>query len=209
VKLEITSAKIIGTPGASGWCQVHEFKPDDPEKLAKRGQFFAVIATQKKEEGVEGVVAGRELLTRLHEEYFGNLEATPFMALKNSLQKVAKEFTESWGNLEIAAVALVGEVVYSAAVGGSKVEIYRLGNIAKILESESLAVISASGYPEEGDILILGTKLFFENIPIGVTKASLEGPDLPSSIEYLAPSIHSKPDSAGIGAVLSSFPNSR
>ena len=205
MKLEITSAKITGTPGVSGWCQVHEFKPEDPEKLAKRGQLFAVIATQKKEEGVEGVVAGRELLTRLHEEYFGNLEATAFMALKNSLQKVAKEFTESWGNIEVAAVVLVGEVVYSAAVGGSKVEIYRQGNLAKILESESLEAISASGYPEEGDVLILGTKLFFESLPMGVIKASLEGPDLSSSIEYLAPSIHSKPDSTEIGAVFIKF----
>ena len=88
VNFKVTSVKISGTPTGSVWTQVHEFVPTEAEKLTKRGQFFAVISCQGSEAVPNETVAGREVLTRLHEEYFGNLEATPLVALKNALQKV-------------------------------------------------------------------------------------------------------------------------
>jgi len=51
--LTISSAKLTGTPGVTGWTQVHEFAPDDPEKLKARGKLFAVVATKRVEEGVD------------------------------------------------------------------------------------------------------------------------------------------------------------
>ncbi|MEK7112024.1 MAG: hypothetical protein AAB875_01740, partial [Patescibacteria group bacterium] len=67
MKFSLVSAKLTGSPGASGWAQVHEFAAVDPEKLASRGHLFAVVATGRHEEGVDAVSAGRELLARLHE----------------------------------------------------------------------------------------------------------------------------------------------
>ena len=81
----LTSAKITGNPGSSGWAQVHEFRPEDEGKLAKRGHLFAVVATSRQEEGVDSVTTGRELLSRLHEEYFGKEEGTPFNTLRSAL----------------------------------------------------------------------------------------------------------------------------
>jgi len=205
VSLNILSAKITGTPNDSGWTQVHEFKPEDSDKLEKRGHLFAVIGTKKKEEGVTSVAAGRELLSRLHEEYFGNLEQTPFTALKNAVSKVIKEFSETWGDVEIVSAAVVNDVVYSAACGGSKVCIYRAGGIATILESGRQEVAVASGYPKEGDCLILGTKSFFESISLGILKASLEGPNISTSAESLAPIVSSSPDSGNMGVVIVGF----
>src|SRR3989344_4636283 len=101
--LNISSAKLTGTPGSSGWAQVHEFSPGDPEKFKARGKLFAVVATKRVEEGVETVAAGRELLTRLHEEYFGELDSKPFNTLKNATEKVIAEFKNTWGDVEIAA----------------------------------------------------------------------------------------------------------
>ena len=86
----VSSSKLTGNPGPSGWVQVHEYLPKDEEKLKLRGHLFAVIATGEKGAsdpeglrsggGIENVAAGRELLTRLHEEYFGNTEASAFKA---------------------------------------------------------------------------------------------------------------------------------
>jgi len=205
VSFNIVSAKISGIPNLLGWTQVHEFKPEEEEKLIKRGHLFAVFSTKKKEEGVDSVTAGRELLSRLHEEYFGNLETPAYVAIKSAVSKVADEFLKTWGDVEIAVVVVLSDVVYSAAVGGSKVVIYRNGSIATILESNAFEVITASGYPKEGDNIILGSKLFFENIPTGTLKASLEGPNLAASIESLAPQISANENSGNIGAVVIGF----
>ena len=200
----LTSAKLTGNPGISGWAQVHEFIPEDPEKLAARGHLIAVVATGRHEEGVDAVSAGRELLSRLHEEYFG-AEGSAFAILEAAVKKVSEEFRESWGEVEIAAVTLIGDVVYSVAGGGAEVHIFRNGILAKILESTPGEVVSASGYPQEGDVLILGTKLFFETSPTGVLKAAIEGKDPESAVEALAPSVHAKEDTGGLGGAVISF----
>lgn len=205
MSLNIISAKISGIPNAFGWTQVHEFKPEEEEKLLKRGHLFAVFSTKKKEEGLDSVSSGRELLSRLHEEYFGNVDTQAFIALKNAVSKVSGEFSKTWGDVEIATVVLLGDVVYSAAVGGGKVAIYRDGAIATILESGPFEVVTASGYPKEGDYIILGSRLFFEDIPFGTLKASLEGPDLSASIESLAPQVSANENSGNMGAVVIGF----
>ncbi|MGB6838991.1 MAG: hypothetical protein WBE27_01805, partial [Microgenomates group bacterium] len=147
-EFNITSAKLTGNPGASGWAQVHEFAPDDAEKLKLRGRLFAVIATksQKKEDsteehGVDSVVAGRELLTRLHEEYFGSTEKTAFNALSDSVEKVINEFLDVWGDVEIAAAVIVDGVIYTACGGGAQAAVFRNGILAKILVSKKEDVV--------------------------------------------------------------------
>ena len=204
-KLTLTSAKLTGNPGTSGWAQVHEFAPEDETKLAQRGHLFAVVATSRHEEGVDSVIAGRELLGRLHEEYFGRVEGEAFNVLKSAVEKVIAEFRESWGEVEVAAVAFLDKVVYSAVGGGAQVAIFRNGMLAKILESSPNKVVSASGYPKEKDMLLLATKRFFETVPNGVLKGALEGADPSSAAESLAPSIHSTLDNGNIGAVIIKF----
>src|SRR5512141_348294 len=124
--LTTISAKVTGIPDASGWSQVYEFKPDDIQKLASRGSLFTVIATKKTEaSGITTISAGRDLIGRLHEEYFGDLSAKPFNALKSAVEKVTSEFKASWGSVEIAACSFVDGVVYSVASGGAEVTICR------------------------------------------------------------------------------------
>ena len=107
--LDVTSAKLTAAPGQSGWVQVHEFTPAEPEKLEARGHLWAVVATKKVEEAsIDTISAGREIISRLHEEYFGDLTAKPFNALRSATDKVLTEFKESWGGVEISACALVG-----------------------------------------------------------------------------------------------------
>ena len=201
----VSSAKLTGSPGTSGWVQVHEFAPSEPEKLSLRGHLFAVVATGRHEEGVDAVSAGRELLSRLHEEYFGSGGGSAFAILEAAVKKVSQEFRSTWGEVEIAAVSLVEGVVYSVVGGGAQVAIFRNGILAKILESTREEVISASGYPKEGDVLILGTKLFFDVFSSGVIKAAIEGKEPGSAVESLAPTVHSREDTGSLGAAILSF----
>lgn len=203
--LKIVSSKLTGTPDTSGWSQVHEFTPQEDEKIKSRGHLIAVLATAKNEEGTNDIVVGRECLTRLHEEYYGNLEKGAFNALKDAVQKVTGEFEESLGPLEIAAGAFLGDVTYTAAINGAQVAIYRNGMFAKIIESRGGDAISASGYPQTDDLLILGTKNFFSEIAAGSIRAALERGNPESAIELLAPLAHSSNLSGRIGAAVVKF----
>ena len=203
--LSLTSAKVTGTPGPSGWVQIHDFYPDEEEKRKTRGHLFAVIATKRFEEGVSGVAAGRELIARLQEEYFGELTIKPFNALKASVEKVISEFGEALGDVEIAACSIVDNVVYSATGGGGEVMIYRGGMLAPILVSQSMEVVTASGFPRANDDLILGTKNFFDSVSGGVIKGALENKEPEDAAEAFAPLVHSAQPSGNMGVVVIKF----
>lgn len=202
---KISSAKLTGSPGVSGWSQVHEFLPEDHEKLTLRGHFFATVAIKTSQKEVENTAIGRELLTRLHEEYFGNLAKTPYETLKAAVEKVFAEFASDGGGVEIAATSLVGGAIYAACAGGAKVCVYRNKILATILESTPQSSPCASGYPQEGDIIILGTGLFFSTISQNTLKDSLSSKDVDSCVEILAPMIHEKEDAGSLGAAFVSF----
>lgn len=213
MSFSVTAAKLTGNPDASGWSQIHDFKPEEEEKLKLRGHLFAVIATKggasdsedlQPGGGVDFVAGGRELLSRLHEEYFGSIKESAFEALKTAVEKVIEEFSPSWGNVEISAISLLGDVVYSVAGGGAQVSILRDGMLAKILVSSG-APISASGYPKDDDILIAGTKEFFDSFPGGVIKAALDSRQPQSAIESLAPTVLTKQDKGRLGAIFLKF----
>lgn len=203
----VESAKLTGTPGDSGWSQVHDFLPDDPQKLAIRGRLFAVIATNRTEgsgASLDSISTGRELVARLHEEYFGNLTTKPFNALKSSIEKVSAEFSESWGNVEIIASALVGNVVYSAAYGGGKILISRNGSVGTILTS-SQETVSASGYPQNGDVMLMATKAFFENVTQGVVQAAFSNKNPEDIVEAIAPSVRGSDALGNLGVAIIQF----
>lgn len=211
----ISSAKLSGNPGSSGWAQVHEFKPDDKEKLSLRGHLFAVFATSGEEAansddfqsggGIDSVAQGRELIARLHEEYFGNTTATAYNALKEAVEKVIKEFKESWGNVEIAAAVFLEDIVYSAVGGGAQAVLFRDKALVKILVSEKAGVVSASGYPKQGDIFLLGTSLLFKEIKEEVIRSALESGNADEAAEALAPIVHAGKDLGSAGAVIIKF----
>ena len=202
--LSITSAKITGNPDKSGWAQVHEYKPDDKEKLALRGLLFAIVATSNIQEGVDSVSAGRELLSRLHEEYFGKTSASAFSGLKEAVEKVISEFSSSWGDVEIAAAVFLKGVLYSVVGGGAQVALLRDSAMVKILVSQKSKVVSASGYPRDKDILFLGTSAFFDKVDEGTVKEVLKG-SIQEASEVLTSSVHAKEGAGNAGAALINF----
>ena len=82
--------------------------------------------------------------------------------------------------------------------------VLRKGMFAKILVSQALSVTSASGYPQENDVLLLGTNSFFEDLSDGQLKAALEAGKTEDAFEILSPQIHSK-KLGDVGAVILKF----
>ena len=202
----ITSAKFTGGPGSSGWAQIHEFKPEDEEKLTLRGHLVVVIcvASGERKEDIDWTIRGREIISRLQEEYFGDTEKTAFNALKDSIEKVTSEFTKLGDKIEITAVSLVGGVIYIAASGGSKIVLFRNGSLVRLLESTK-ETISASGHPEDSDMLMLGTSLFFEALTEGQLAAALEGGNPAETIEKLIPVIQKIENGTKLGLTAIKF----
>ena len=195
--MKLTSSKLTGTPDASGWAQIHDFTPDEPEKLLKRGRLFAVISTQDAAGGIDTISLGREILTRIHEEYFSETETSAFEALKASVNKVFQEFSEE-KPIQIGAAVFLDNALYISVVGGVKAFLLREGVFAKLADEAN----SVSGIIKEGDTLLLGTKRFFEATPIGVIKGMLESGSPESTVQNLAPIVHGGDKNGSFGVVI-------
>ena len=199
-KFLLKTAKIVGTATDKAWSQVHTFSPTEKEKLAKRGQFLAVISLSELTEG-EVVTAGREIISRLHEEYYGHLEEKAIDQLEKALTQVLKE-TEEEARVEIEAAVLVGGTIYFAVAGKGKVLVQREGKIATILSGEEGKVEVASGRVASGDVFLLGSQKFFSLLAEGVIKAALSA-DLASEVaESLTPMIHGKKEDGRAAAAV-------
>lgn len=193
----IRVGKILGTPDG-GWGQVHSFLPPDEQKLASRGQLVAVLSAEELGEGVEAVEAGREILARVHEEYFGKTKDEPFEALKKAVQRVGEEFEQKEIKLTIAALVLWQGIVYIAIWGQGKVAVLRDSKLGFVQKA-------VSGRVSQGDIFLLGTSKFFENMGEGVVRAALETRSKDEVVDQLLPLVHQRADQAQMAAAVVSF----
>lgn len=203
--LQTTSSKVTASPGATGWVQVHEFTPPDPEKAKLRGELFAVIASDKGGGEIDAISFEREIAGKLKEEYYSTSQEKTFDALRNSVQKIINETGQKGFNIEISCCAFADGVVYSSAFGGGKVLISRDGALASILESSD-GVISASGFPKDGDMIIAGTKSFFDKIGLSL-KQSLVARKPDSAVEALTPIVYGGMEIGKAGGVIIKFEN--
>jgi hypothetical protein len=199
MKLKIT--KIVGASTPKGWSQVHAFLPEEKEKLVSRGQFLAVISLSGLTSETEIAAAGREIISRLHEEYYGHLEDRPYIQLKKSLEKIFSEVKEE-GKVEICAGALVGEVLFLAIVGCGQVILRRGGETAVILAGKHGGIEAVSGYLKKGDLILMGSRQFMEIIPPAVIKNALSAGSIEEAAEILSPVVYGQKDESLAAALI-------
>lgn len=204
MKFAIKSTKLSGNPGNGGWTQIHEFTPEDEQKLLIRGKLFAVISASDASVGFEIVTTGREIISRLHEEYYGKIEKSAFVALKEAVDQVVSEFSHL-SDLQIAAAAFVTPALYCSATHGAEVLVYRNQMLAKILHGVDNKNSSVSGYPKDGDIVILSTGDFVHILGEGVLKSALDGNQGDSAVESLTGKVHAREDSGKVGSIFLQF----
>lgn len=162
--MELAVGKVVGKLGGGKWGQVHDFAPDDGEKREKRGRLVAAVSVgiEEQTEQVQAVALGREVLSRLQELYFGEVEGGAMSRLVKTVETVSGEFE----GLEIAAAAFVGQYVYLAAGGGAGIwvsaEGARQGWLVKPGGSGQIGqVYNFSGTMSMGKVLVLGTRGFW------------------------------------------------
>ena len=201
---KLSVAKIVGSSDEKRWVQVHTFFPEEEEKKKKRGILLAVLTLidlEAGEEGVEVVEVGREAMARLHEEYYGNLEGEAFEGLKRAVQRVKEEV-----KIEILAGAVLTleeeNVLYLVADGEGEVVVQRGEAMGEILKGRKEGIETASGYLEEGDIVVLGNGAFFKIVGGGILKGFLGGGRVEEIVDELAPMIHGRGEGIGAGALV-------
>lgn len=186
-------AKIVANPTSFGWSQAYS-----------AGKLFAVISVEKEPEVEEKDylnVVGKEILNTLEQEFF-TLETKDLESIRQAvlttLQKVPQNVS-----LSFVAGSIVGNVVYLYILGNGKADIKRDGTLGTLLEASDQtndSLKEASGFLQDGDVLILQTKKFSEVISDSTLLEFLESANIQDASENLAPLIHEKenPSSAAV-----------
>lgn len=99
-----------------------------------------------EKEGFIYIVADSQSALKIRDEYLNNLYLKPFASLKNAVNISLLSDT--------CAMVYKEGVAYFSCIGNSVIEIVRNGESKIILTGEE-EVKSASGYPKEGDLIIL------------------------------------------------------
>lgn len=200
MKLEI--GKIVGAANLTNWSQVHTYLPEDKEKFAKRGQLLAFISLTATKAGLDVVAAGREMISRLHEEYFGNLENRPLIQLKQTLERIGHEVGGEV-KIEIGAVSLVENVLNIAMLGNGRVILRRNEKMATIFQGGIEVVKFASGYVQIGDLITIASSAFFEIVALGSIQAALATGLPEEAVEMLSPAVYGQEkESLVVGLVI-------
>jgi len=194
------SAKIVSTPTKESGSWIHAFSPqtsDQKEKLEKRGQLLAVISLNNFKGEGEIAVLGKEIISRLQEEYYGDLAKGAFEHLKESVEKIVGETEEENFDLSIGAVVILGSILYSVISDGGKLFIHREGQSHPLLSKKD----TLSGYLKIGDSFLLGSSDFFKLINDESLKNALSSALPQEGVEILAPLVHEQ-QVGGAAAVL-------
>jgi hypothetical protein len=199
-------AKIVGTPTEKSGSWVHTFSPPDEEKLSQKGHLLAVIGLDNFLGEGELAVVGREIISRLHEEYYGGLTNKPFNQLKSAVNKVAQEINEGGDlSLNLGAVVILGNLLYAVMNNGSQLMLFRQGQMQKIFGGGE----TGSGYLKEQDVLLLGTEEFFRLVKTEISQSALISFSPEEAVEILAPAVHGQADGSSAAIVFKIFPKEK
>ncbi len=203
--------QILGTPSDSSWSQVHHFLPKEEKKWEKKGELILLVSLGTASEDQKIFSLGREMLSRFHEEYYGNPTRKPMISLKEALSRVGQEKSQYFENpKEISLLALViwKNIAYLGIWHQGKILFRRNGKLTTLIQGEIGQVKVASGFIQAGDVFLLATDSFFENIPKGMVTASLNSEDLETVVEVLAPVVHAREKQGNLAAVLAKITDS-
>lgn len=195
---------IIGTPDQSSWAQVHHFVPQKEDKLQTRGELVLLVLLKDLQSTQEPAVLGKEVISRFHEEYYGQTDEKPMQALKNVLAKVGQEeakFFPSPDQLSLVALVFWQDIVYLAIWDHGEIRLRRDMQTQTILEGESNEPQVVSGQAKENDLYMLATSDFIDQVPAEMLTASLSTEDLETIGEILTPVVHAQKRQGQLAAV--------
>jgi len=190
----LTFAKIVANPNAYSWSQVYS-----------AGKLFAVLSLETSEERPEKDylnVLGKEILDTLEQEFF-TLETKNLESIQQAVLATSGKIPEGV-SCSFTIGSVVNNILYVYILGNGRVSLKRQGKLGNLLEvrdqkADSLKV--ASGFLENGDIIILQTKQFSDIISIDTLTELMDGLTPSEVAENLAPIVHEK-EEAGAAAII-------
>lgn len=193
-------AKIVGLPGGSAWAQIHSFVPQEEDKKESHGQLVAIVTLKDVSGGIAAIETGREVISRLHEEYFGQEEGEILGRLKGAVSKISGEFSTL--SPEFVCSVLWRKYAYICLFGAGQALLLRDKRIFRVIAGKKGTIGSVSGEVKEQDILFIGTEDFFASVKGGtLTKVLSRGLSPQEAADELAPFVH-KPGSSASAAVI-------
>jgi len=193
----LTFAKIVANPTAYSWSQVYS-----------AGKLFAVLSLETQEEIHEKDylnVLGKEILDTLEQEFF-SLETKDLESIKQAVLTTSGKIPQ-----DIACSFTIGSVInnilYVYILGNGRVSLKRqekLGNLLEVRDQKPDSLKVASGFLEDGDMIVLQTKQFSDIISIGTLTEFMDNLPPAEVAENLAPLIHEK-EEAGAAAIIINY----
>ena len=198
----LSVGKITGSPGEQTWSQIHAFIPEDGSKRKSHGSLVAVISLSSQEP-TDIASFGKEVILRLHEEYYAKKHPSPLATLKAALKIVDQQMGVDI-KLNITAGVFLDNVLYLGIFGSGSVKIQRGPDLATILSSKESSAF-ASGFLHDGDRVVIATLRFFDIVADGVLKAALQEEEIERAKETLSPIVHGREQNADKAAAIVFF----
>ncbi len=205
MKFQTQVKQVLGTPDQGAWSQVHHFIPDQKEKFQKRGELVVLVSLGEIEEDQPTASVGREIISRFHEEYYGNLDKKPMAGLEEAAKKVAKEksrYFDKPNEISLIGLVLWKNIAYLVIYHQGRILLRREGKNVQLLSSEGNTPVSASGFIQPNDIFVLGTTDFFEKLPGSMVSDGLSTEDLDRMVEIWGPVVHAREEQGRLGVAM-------
>lgn len=201
-KLSLAYAKIVATPTGTGWSQVYN-----------AGSLFTILSLtlnsdsigakdQLKPEEASLPAIGKDIFNNLEAEFF-SLEEKKHHSIKSAIEKSFEKIPP--GITADACLAYFKDnILYLFIFGKGKVIMKREGKLGLLLEKKDAAphILSASGHLLQGDIILLQTDHFTQNVEEKNISSAFEL-QLPNDIaDSLSPHVHEKEDGSQAAIII-------
>lgn len=194
----LSFATVSASPTAASWSQAYT-----------AGTLFVVLSLKSTEAESEEAkdslsTIGKEILNTLEAEYF-SIETKNLALIKKAFELATKQVVEKEDIiLSAGLLSVIDDVLYIILIGGAKAIMKRGGAFGTLLTSEEKQTVSASGFLENNDIVVLETEQFGKIIPKSHLKNTIDHNSPLEVAENLSPLLHQQ-EEGGAAAVIFSY----
>lgn len=193
---KITVGKIVATANETGWSQAYH-----------AGGFTAVISvtgqkSEKEEKTLAGV--GKELLDTLVTEYF-TLTTKDLETIKQAVRTTVAKAPHHV-SVGLIVTAVIKNVLYAIIANEGRILLKRgekVGLLLSVKPDEEEKIVSASGFLETNDTVLLHSVAFGKIFPHDELIQAFDHKDAEELAETFAPKVHEAQDGAASALVFS------
>ena len=204
-KVLTKTATIVGAASGQSWVQTHIFLPEG-KRIYSSGSLMATFFLKAKDERIEVISFGKEIISRFHEIYYSSDDSKIFHRLELSLAQLNEEFKDKVELSIIVGIILERKdeapVVYFYRLGKGKAYIYRQGKLVDVLPSSDNQTEGTSGFLEDNDFILLATSQFFEIISLPQVELGFQLENPEAIVESWTPTIHGGEENSETAAIV-------